>query len=253
MTAAHDRSETTGRTARSPADIESDIRAIRSRMDRTLDEIEYRLSPGQLSGGMVDLVRDVVQGNPNRTARAIRENPVPVALIGIGVLWLAWAVSRTPALDGHAYAAEDALISDQRARSVLGALVTATRQGAEGCREADIAIADTALGPRLREIAAQLDRAAAALEGELYRLDGALDPTGPVHPAWGGLRESLDLGSGRQRVLSALEHGIEATLNDFRGALAEDLPDHLRVVIGAHFHELEQVQHRIDALRESVA
>ena len=252
-----------GRRSRGPDEIEHDIRNIRSRMDTVLDEIEFRLSPGQLSGGMIEVVRDVMQGNPTRIARAIRSNPLPLALIGAGVLWLAWNVSRTPdvAVGSEAGTREGfkggALISDQHARILLTGLVGACHQGADGFRQADRLLGDADLSSRLSQIASQLERSAVAIENELRQRGGSPDHGGPVHPAWYNLRDTMassgTASGSRAAVLEALEHGLDGTLELFRTTLHENLPDDLRVVVGAQFHEIETVRHRIGALRQAVA
>lgn len=251
---AHDESANadTARGHRGPEEIEQDISRIRSRMDAVMDEIEYRLSPGQLSGGVIDVVRDVVQGKPSRVATAIRSNPWPLAVMAAGALWLAWTVSRTPEPAPDSAPAEPP-ISNRHMRLMLTGLVVACRQGASGFRQADLILDDPALTPRLAQVAAQFDRGAAALEEELLRHGGTCGPDEPVHPVWRDLH--IELGGGRARgaVLSGLEHGIDGTLDLFRDTLREDLPERSRVVVGAHLHELETARHRIGALREAVA
>jgi hypothetical protein len=73
---------------KSPAELESEINQIRADMDSTLDAIERRFSPGEI----VDRVLHDMKGGPTEFAtnlgRAIRDNPVPSALVGIGVGWL---------------------------------------------------------------------------------------------------------------------------------------------------------------------
>ncbi|HYH21521.1 MAG TPA: hypothetical protein VD995_23170 [Azospirillum sp.] len=240
------------RRARSMDEIEGNIHDIRSRMDATLDEIEFRLSPGQMSGGVIDVVRDVVQGNPTRVARAIRENPIPVALMGIGALWLAWAVSRTPVVAGPVESM-GATLSDQRLRILLTGLVGACRQGAEAFREADAAIADARVSTRLMEVSNQLERTSAALDHELRVRGGRPDLDGPMHPAWEGVHTELAGDRSPVQLLASLERGLDGTLDVFRDCLQEDLPPDLRVTIGAHFHDLERVEHHVGALREAAA
>ena len=258
MNRATDTVATTGDTAvsardrRGPDEIEHDIHNIRARMDAVLDEIEFRLSPGQLSGGMIDVARDVMQRNPSRVARAIRSNPWPLAVMAAGALWLAWNVSRTPEVviatpHGHG------TISDQRVRILLTALVNACRQGATGFRQAELILDDPGLTPRLTQVAAQFDRSAASLDDELRRRGGMPDAEGPVHPVWQDLHAELGGGRSRGAVLGGLERGVDGTLALFRESLHEDLPEDLRVVVGAHFHEIETVRHRVGALREAVA
>lgn len=251
MTRAVDKADHQDRRARSMADIENDIRGLRARMDSTLDEIEFRLSPGQLTGHVGNVVRDVIEGRPTRVATAIRSNPIPVALIGIGALWLAWAVSRTPELG--AATAPDGRISDQRIRILLAGLVNACRQGAEGFREADMLLNDAQLSPRLIEVSNQFERTSASLDHEFRMYGGMPEPGEPVHPAWHALHDELTGARSRADILVALESGLEHTLDQFRDTLHEPLPDELRVVVGAHFHDMERVQHRIGALREAVS
>lgn len=246
---------------RRPEDIEREIGNIRARMDQVIDEIEFRLSPGQMSGGVADVVRDVIQGSgegtSGRIARAIRANPIPVALIGIGALWLTWAVSRTPEVDPKADGLADGhpgdALPDQRSRMLLSELIDACRHGATGFRRADMVVDDGSLSGRLVQLADQLDRSATALEGELRNMGGWLQPDGSVHRAWHGLHDAFDGARATSAVLIGLESGLDDTLARFRDVLHEPLPEHLRVVVGAQFHELETVRHRVGALREAVA
>jgi len=259
MNRATDTVATTGDTAvtardrRGPDEIERDIHKIRARMDTVLDEIEFRLSPGQLSGGFIDVARDVIQGNPSRVARAIRSNPWPLAVMAAGALWLAWNVSRTPENPVTADQGAGATLSDQRIRILLTGLVGACRQGATGFRQADLILDDPGLTPRLTQVAAQFDRSAASLDDELRRRGGMPDAEGPVHPVWQDLHAEMGGGRSRGAVLGGLERGVDGTLALFRESLHEDLPEDLRVVVGAHFHEIETVRHRVGALREAVA
>jgi Protein of unknown function (DUF3618). len=241
------------RGRRGPDEIEQDIHTIRSRMDAVLDEIEFRLSPGQVSGGAIEVVRDVIEGNPSRVARAIRSNPWPLAVIAAGAAWLAWNISRTPEVAKTAPGSPAGFVSDQNLRSLLAGLVTACHQGAVHFRQADLILDDPSLTPRLTQVAAQFDRSAAALEDELRRRGGAIGADEPVHPVWHDLHSELGGARSRGAVLSGLERGVDGTLALFRDALHEDLPEDLRVVIGAHFHEIETVRHRVGALREAVA
>lgn len=243
--------------SRRPEDIEREIGDIRSRMDQVIDEIEFRLSPGQMTGGVADVVRSVIEGGgdgtPGRIARAIRANPIPVALIGIGALWLGWAVSRTPETvtltDGHA----GGELPDRRTRLLLIGLIQSCRHGATGFRRADLVMGDAALSGRLAQLADQLDRSAAALEAELPRYGGPLGADEDLHPVWHGLHDAFDGTRARSAVLVALESGLDGTLELFHDALRTPLPDHLQVAIGAQFHEVETMRHRVGALREAVA
>ncbi|MGQ9365217.1 DUF3618 domain-containing protein [Azospirillum sp. ST 5-10] len=252
---ANDRSDyaSPAQRPRNMGEIEQDIGAIRARMDSTLDELEYRLSPGQMTGLVTQAVRDVVQGRPTRVARAVRANPIPVAMIGIGVLWLAWAISRTPEHEAGPADVGGPAASDQRVRILLTGLIGACAQGAEGCREADAALDDARLSPRLMEVSNQLERAAAALAHELRMRGGTPDAEGPLHPAWQDLFQVLGSSRSRAQVLATLERGLDGTLDLFRDCLHEGLPEDLRVVVGGQFHDLETTRHHVASVREALA
>ena len=102
-------------------------------------------------------------------------------------------------------------------------------------------------------MASQFDRSAAALEAELVRHGGDRDPQAPVHAVWRDLDAELGGARSRGGLLRGLESGVEGTLGLFRNSLHDDLPEDLTVIVGAHFHEIETVRHRVGALREAVA
>ncbi|SMF90916.1 Protein of unknown function [Azospirillum oryzae] len=253
---------------RRPEEIEHEIQSIRARMDSVIDEIEFRLSPGQMSGGVVQVVRDVIQGGGDglsgRIARAVRANPIPVALMGVGALWLAVAVARTPesATEFDDYDPHGRHL-DPRSRHLLTDLIAACRDGAEAFRRADMTIADTTLSARLEDLADQLDRSAMALDAELRTGGGWIETAGEGTRVWSpmhGLAEasarSVMAGAGgpgaRGDLLARLEGGLDGTLSLFRDALRDTPDDHLQVVIGAQFHAIETARHRVGALREAV-
>lgn len=65
--------------------IEDDIRTTRQKIDDDVERIQQRFSPGD----MVDSVIDFAKTNGGALAGTMRENPVPLAMIGAGVVWLA--------------------------------------------------------------------------------------------------------------------------------------------------------------------
>jgi hypothetical protein len=88
--------------------IERDLEHTRARLDATLDALQRKLSPGQMvdetmhwfkEGGGAEFGRNL--------GRNLRDNPLPVALIGIGVGWLMLSGGRRqqrfPEWEGDAY------------------------------------------------------------------------------------------------------------------------------------------------------
>ncbi len=77
--------------------IEHDLMRTRARLDATIGELQQKLSPGELmdqamtyfkeSGGM-----ELGQ----KFGQSVRDNPIPVAMIGVGLGWLVVAGSRKP-------------------------------------------------------------------------------------------------------------------------------------------------------------
>lgn len=252
--------------SREPDAIQRDIHTIRSRMDGILDELEFRLSPGQVSGGALGVLRDVAEGNPTRLAQAIRSNPWPLALVAAGALWMAWTVSRTPEVDKSDGESDGSRAQPHLTNAVqrqhMSALVATCQKGARALRATDLKLGDQALRPRLIQLASQLDRSATALESELRRLGGPPSRYGADATRTDEWRETAD-GCWREverglspeapvrgTVFAAVEHGMDQTLGLFRSALAEPLPARMRVVVGTHFHDIETLRHRIGVFRE---
>ena len=62
----------------------------------TLEELRGRMTPGRV----VDQVIDYTRGSPaaefmRNLGREVRENPIPLVVVGIGILWLLLATNRT--------------------------------------------------------------------------------------------------------------------------------------------------------------
>lgn len=87
---------------RRPEEILAEIEQTRHEMDSTLTAIEHRLTPGQLVDQGLDYLRssganDFVQNLGGQ----VKNNPLPVALVGLGVAWL-MATGKNPPQHGHA-------------------------------------------------------------------------------------------------------------------------------------------------------
>ncbi len=71
---------------RSAEEIEREVERTRSHMDRTVDELSERMSPGQLLDEVVRGMRG--SGRFSDMSRQIREQPLPLALFGVGLVWV---------------------------------------------------------------------------------------------------------------------------------------------------------------------
>lgn len=82
---------------RKPDEILAEIDRTRGEMDRTLSAIEHRLTPGQLVDQSIDYLRNSGANEfVQNLGGAAKQNPLPVALVGIGLTWL-MALGRQPA------------------------------------------------------------------------------------------------------------------------------------------------------------
>jgi ElaB/YqjD/DUF883 family membrane-anchored ribosome-binding protein len=81
-------------SGKSSTELENEIRMIRAEMDGTLRELERKVSPGEL----LDRALHQLPGGPrefaNNLGSALRDNPLPATLTGIGIAWLMAASSR---------------------------------------------------------------------------------------------------------------------------------------------------------------
>jgi hypothetical protein len=93
----------------------------------TLDELRGRMTPGRV----VDQVLDYTRGSPaaeflHNLRREVRENPMPLVVVGIGILWLMLATNRksraviASAADRLANKAEDITVATGEAVSRTG-------------------------------------------------------------------------------------------------------------------------------------
>lgn len=83
------------REPRTAAEVERDLARRRAELRDTVDEIQERLTPGELFEQAVRWYRTRPPGQgDNRLWRAAVENPVPVLLIGAGLVWLAASAAR---------------------------------------------------------------------------------------------------------------------------------------------------------------
>lgn len=76
--------------ARDPDAIQHDIERTRAEMSSTIDAIQEKLTPGQMMDQAVAYARTSLPADFGQNlSNAVRNNPLPVALVGIGLAWLA--------------------------------------------------------------------------------------------------------------------------------------------------------------------
>ena len=83
---------------RRPEEIQAEIARTRGDMDATLTAIEQRLTPGQLvDQGLHYLRHSGASEFVGNLGGSVKNNPIPVALMGIGIAWLMATGNRKPA------------------------------------------------------------------------------------------------------------------------------------------------------------
>ena len=99
----------------SPEELMRDIRQTRRDLDQTVEALEGRLSPDRMMqqvGGVISPAREESMRFVQNLGAAVRDNPIPAALLGIGVGWLMFA-GRRPDDDG---VWREDLYGDERSR-----------------------------------------------------------------------------------------------------------------------------------------
>lgn len=87
-------SSTTDPGNRSAAEIERDVERMRDRLRDTLEALRDRASPGQIFEQVMDYAKE--SGAPEmmrNMGRAMRDNPMPLVLIGAGIAWMMFSES----------------------------------------------------------------------------------------------------------------------------------------------------------------
>ncbi|NWJ27600.1 DUF3618 domain-containing protein [Rhizobium sp. RM] len=82
----------------SSSEIEQEIAADRRRIEERLDAIQQRMSPGQLVDEILSYARSSGGGEyTSNLSAAVKNNPIPMALVGVGLAWLMAGPKNSPA------------------------------------------------------------------------------------------------------------------------------------------------------------
>jgi ElaB/YqjD/DUF883 family membrane-anchored ribosome-binding protein len=80
---------------RRPEDIERDLNRTRANLSGTLEAIGSKLTPGQMMDQAMQYMRTSLPADfSSNLAMSVRNNPIPVALIGVGIAWMAMSGRR---------------------------------------------------------------------------------------------------------------------------------------------------------------
>src|SRR5687768_8123613 len=77
--------------------LEHEAEIARANLTADLDELRHRMTPGQIVDEVADYARDTpVAEFARNLVRDLRENPLPLLLIGAGIAWSIFNSSRRP-------------------------------------------------------------------------------------------------------------------------------------------------------------
>lgn len=69
--------------------IESEMRATRHDIDDKVERLQQRVSPGEIFDSVMEFARTNGGAVASSVGRTVRDHPLPLAMIGAGVVWLA--------------------------------------------------------------------------------------------------------------------------------------------------------------------
>ena len=78
-----------------PATLEREINQTRSEMNQTLDALEKKLSPGQILDQCLNVFGKHGGDLAQNFGNSVKQNPAPVALTAIGILWMMFSSGRS--------------------------------------------------------------------------------------------------------------------------------------------------------------
>ncbi len=84
--------------SKSAAELEREVRQSRAEVEDTLDAIQDRLSPGQMADQVAHYVRDNGGEFARNLGQVVKQNPVPMLLVGVGLAWMMLGSRRDPGL-----------------------------------------------------------------------------------------------------------------------------------------------------------
>ena len=77
--------------------LEQEAEIARTNLAADLDELRHRITPGQIADEVVDYARDTpVAEFARNLVRDLRDNPLPLLLIGAGIAWSVFNSTRRP-------------------------------------------------------------------------------------------------------------------------------------------------------------
>ena len=199
---------------RSRDEILAEVESVRSDMDSTLSAIERKLTPGQLVDQGLEYLRTSGANEfVSNLGASVKQNPIPVALVGVCLAWL-----MTSSRSGNASTSSQASGMLRRATDATSAAWTGARDQA---RSTGRTLSDAAQSARER-----FDQARQSVSGTAQsayeRLDQARQTvSGTVQGTMQSAREALSHGADvAQRQIDRARGGYDWMMREQPLALA---------------------------------
>lgn len=196
-------------TGKSPDEIEQDIAETRGQLGAILDALEHQLAPRHLLDRGVDMLKDTMSGaGDGRLTDTLRRHPVPLALLGAGLGWMAVSMTGrsgrlgervSGALHGAGHRTGELAgdVRDKVSGMTLGEAAESTPGHYPGAEPADYAYARQKSGDAMAEarsaVRDKMGRVQAAGSSALSRASGYVGRAGDkLHDARDGLTRMIE-------------------------------------------------------------
>lgn len=84
------------------AELEREVEEARGRIDQTVEALKDKMQPREVFDEATKMMGGASNKVLTTAVEQLRENPIPIALIGLGVAWLAISQTRRPGVRGAA-------------------------------------------------------------------------------------------------------------------------------------------------------
>jgi hypothetical protein len=91
--------DTRADSQKDPETLEREINQTRNEMNQTLDALEQKLSPGQLLDQCLNAFGKHGGDLAQNFGNSVKQNPVPVALTAIGIMWMMFSSGRSSSVN----------------------------------------------------------------------------------------------------------------------------------------------------------
>jgi len=133
---------------RTAAEAERDVEASRNELDRTVEALKDRMTPGQLFDEAMHTMSDSGSEVFGKLTEQAKANPLPIAVIGIGVAWLLSSSARDRTQADRAFSPAGSTVDGVagKASAAKAGAAQAFASAQEGLSDAKDSISETVSG-----------------------------------------------------------------------------------------------------------